>query len=94
MPEIAEFAEILGRVEVPVWELEWQNRAACKGLPTEWWFPERGASRECKKAKQICAGCPVILQCREYALKHHDQHGLWGAMSLHDRRKWEKRKAS
>ncbi|QQG96191.1 WhiB family transcriptional regulator [Mycobacteroides chelonae] len=88
MPEIAEFAEILGLIDLPMWQYRWQDDAACKGYPTSWWFPETGASRECHRAKAICASCPVQIQCREDALNHHDQHGLFGGMSLKDRRRW------
>ncbi|AWG51604.1 WhiB family transcriptional regulator [Mycobacteroides abscessus] len=94
MPEIAEFAEILGRLELPIWELEWQNHAACKGMDTNLWYPERGASRECQLAKSICHDCPVKIQCREYAVSHQEQWGLWGELSLKDRRKWDRMRST
>ncbi|AGM28155.1 hypothetical protein MABM_17400 [Mycobacteroides abscessus] len=94
MPEIAEFAEILGRLELSTWELEWQDHAACRGMDTNLWYPERGASRECQLAKAICHDCPVKIQCREYAVSHQEQWGLWGELSLKDRRRWnQERKA-
>ncbi|MGC7247270.1 WhiB family transcriptional regulator, partial [Mycobacteroides abscessus] len=55
---------------------------------------ERGASRECQLAKAICHDCPVKIQCREYAVSHQEQWGLWGELSLKDRRRWnQERKA-
>ena len=52
---------------------EWQYRAACRDLDTELFFHpegERGSTRRRRaaNAKAICASCPVIEQCRAYAL--------------------------
>ncbi|SKD93945.1 transcriptional regulator [Mycobacteroides abscessus subsp. massiliense] len=87
--------EILGTLQgIYVGDLGWQDQAACKGMPTDWWFPEQGASRECKRAKAICHNCPVRTQCLEYAVSHQEQWGLWGELSLKDRRRWnQERKA-
>nr|WP_078278565.1 WhiB family transcriptional regulator [Mycobacteroides franklinii] len=88
-------ADILGCLNGLTASLSWQDRAACRGLPTSWWFPEQGGSRECQLAKAICHGCPVKAQCLQYAIDVHDQHGIYGELSLRDRRKWgNERKAS
>ncbi|WP_165618466.1 WhiB family transcriptional regulator [Mycobacteroides chelonae] len=64
-------------------------------MPTEWWFPESGPSQNCNRAKAICHNCPVKIQCLEYALEVHDQHGIYGELSLKDRRRWrQERKVS
>ena len=52
---------------------EWQYEAACRDLDTELFFHpegERGSTRRRRaaNAKAICATCPVIEQCRSYAL--------------------------
>ncbi|WP_144971982.1 WhiB family transcriptional regulator [Mycobacteroides abscessus] len=88
-------ADIVGCLTGLVADLSWQDQAACRGLPTEWWFPESGPSQNCNRAKAICHNCPVKIQCLEYALEVHDQHGIYGELSLKDRRKWgNERKAS
>jgi hypothetical protein len=39
--------------------LGWMDQAACKGLPTERFFPEGGEHRKAAEAKAICATCQV-----------------------------------
>ena len=69
---------------------DWRERAACRGLPVEWWFQGTGHSYE--KARAICAVCPVTSECLEYvevapvygAGMHAvgaewRLHGMWGA---------------
>jgi hypothetical protein len=47
---------------LPVW---WQDRAACVGVDPEVFFPEVGDRTA--KASRVCASCPVLPQCRDYA---------------------------
>jgi WhiB family redox-sensing transcriptional regulator len=69
---------------------EWQLDAACAGLDTSLFYQadnERGASvrlRE-KKAKAICATCPVITNCLNDALANNEPYGVWGGMSADER---------
>lgn len=58
---------------------EWRIDAACRGLPVEWWFPERGDP--VTRAREICESCPVRRQCEEHALARPDLGGLWGGTS-------------
>ena len=37
------------------------------------------------KAKQVCKSCPVITECRDYALYHRIEHGVWGGMTEAER---------
>jgi WhiB family transcriptional regulator, redox-sensing transcriptional regulator len=69
---------------------EWQLDAACAGLDTALFYQadnERGSSvrlRE-RKAKAICARCPVISNCLKEALKNNEPYGVWGGMSADER---------
>ena len=65
----------------------WMDDAACKGQPTDLFFPARGDSTV--EAKAICAGCPVRAECLEYALAgaSHEAAGIWGGTSFRQRRK-------
>ena len=68
---------------------DWQERAACRGLPTEmFFFPdgERGPRRKNREnaAKAVCATCPVIEACRKQALALHEPYGIWGGLSEED----------
>lgn len=35
-------------------------------------------------AKDICIECPMMVMCREYAIKH-ENHGVWGGTSAKER---------
>lgn len=52
--------------------LSWMDRAACVDRDPEIWFD--GNTREL--AQQICAGCPVRIECRERGANEY--RGVWG----------------
>ncbi len=62
----------------------WWERAACKGLDIDVFYPKRGLPA--KKAKRICATCPVLNTCRAYALVAGERVGIWGGLSEKERR--------
>ena len=64
---------------------DWQDNAACRGEPTDMWFPARG--EESIYAKAICNECPVREQCLEYSLEIPNLIGIWGGLSGKERRK-------
>ena len=70
----------------------WQLRAACRGAESHLFFApnhfERKEEKESReaRAKQICATCPVIRPCREYALAIREPHGIWGGLTEMERK--------
>ncbi|MGI9607284.1 MAG: WhiB family transcriptional regulator [Acidimicrobiales bacterium] len=72
--------------------LLWQERAACRGPLGSVFFPPPVTERKREKlsrearAKEICQGCPVLADCREYALSIREPHGVWGGLSEQERR--------
>jgi len=80
-----------GRLPRPATDLwEWQTRAACRGMADSLFFHpwgERGPGRDrrIKRAKEICAQCPVIDTCRQHALQTHETFGVWGGLSEEER---------
>lgn len=69
---------------------QWALRAACRGKPTNWWYPGADVDRAAAEwAKTICARCPVRLPCLEHALRYKEI-GIWGGLteSERDRMKW------
>lgn len=70
----------------------WQLRAACRAPETRLFFPptrvERRDEREDRerRAKAICATCPVRRECLEYALDIREPHGIWGGLNEVERR--------
>jgi WhiB family transcriptional regulator, redox-sensing transcriptional regulator len=70
----------------------WQERAACRGPQSVVFFPphhverkDERLSRE-RRAKAICAGCPVREPCLDYALTIREPHGIWGGLNEAERR--------
>ena len=54
----------------------WRAKANCKGMDRDIFYPEDGRVHEL--AERICTACPVLDDCREYAILH-ETHGIWGA---------------
>jgi WhiB family redox-sensing transcriptional regulator len=44
------------------------------------------------RARKICATCPAIEPCLEYALENRIDHGVWGGTSERERRRILKRR--
>jgi WhiB family redox-sensing transcriptional regulator len=67
---------------------EWRAQAACRGLPTELWFPQKGDNHAQSVAKEICGTCPVQQDCYDYAMEVAQQVellGTWGGTSQKQR---------
>ena len=63
------------------------ERANCKGLDPELFFPTREASpQQVEAAKAVCAGCTVTEQCLHLALLNNEKDGIWGGLSGRQRR--------
>ena len=79
------------RLPVPVTDIwDWQIRGACRGMDSALFFHpenERGSARSGReaRAKQICATCPVLAQCRTHALAVREPYGVWGGLSESER---------
>ena len=75
-------------IPIIVERAEWMDRAACKGR-TPLFFgiagerPERRARREAA-ARRVCAGCEVLLDCREMA-RANRENGFWGGETEEER---------
>jgi WhiB family redox-sensing transcriptional regulator len=63
----------------------WRQAALCAETDPEAFFPEKGGST--REAKRVCAGCPVRMQCLEYALGNDERFGIWGGLSERERRR-------
>lgn len=70
-------------------ETAWKKRGSCTDLDPDIFFAQgRGNLGAIQTAKQICIDtCPVIDDCREYALDENIDHGVWGGLSTHQRAK-------
>lgn len=64
---------------------DWQDRAACKDVDPEIFFPQRGRGKSAK-AKRICEGCRVRPECLLDAFHDEYRPGVWGGMTEKERR--------
>ena len=60
----------------------WPLFARCRDQPDDMFV--RGAEQN--RAKTICAGCPVQLECLAEALDARLEWGVWGGMTERERR--------
>jgi WhiB family redox-sensing transcriptional regulator len=66
----------------------WRLAAACRDTDPELFFPIGTAGpglAQAAAAKQVCDDCPVRTPCLGWALRHAQQHGIWGGMTEPER---------
>lgn len=63
----------------------WMSAAACIGRDVNDFF--RGSGQPNDDLAELCAGCPVLIECREYALADPYLHGYWAGMTALARRR-------
>ena len=85
MSEVRRQAALLQR---PNWG--WQDEAACRGREVVLFFGpdgERQPEREIRerKAKAVCAACPVRAECLSYAVSRPEKYGTWGGLNEEER---------
>ena len=74
------------------WSIGWQERAACRGDDSAYFFApsyfERRSEKNAREAvaKAICARCQVRRACLDYALRVREDHGVWGGLNEMERR--------
>jgi WhiB family redox-sensing transcriptional regulator len=85
-------------------DLNWHAYAACADYinVSDVWFAEstRGkddqiqAATYTKHAQLICSSCPVIEECGEYAIRTREPYGVWGGLTVDQRKTlWKGRRA-
>ena len=74
--EVAALIEWVGQHLSPP---HWHGKAACRNVGSDMFFVGQGRSG--KKAKAICATCPAVSSCREWALSQRHLSGIWGGMN-------------
>lgn len=78
-------------------DMSFLDRGNCVGLPSWIFYPrannghiERtGATNDSRRAKAVCADCPVSAACLEYAVDS-EPFGIWGGTSERERRELRK----
>jgi len=68
---------------------DWRERAACIGEDPEIFFPLSDVAApgaEASLARAVCRRCAVLVACRDWALEHGEDDGIWGATTAAQRR--------
>ena len=61
----------------------WEDQARCLKYDPELFFTPRGKAE--RRAKQVCAPCPVKAECLAYALQTRVEFGVWGGTTARER---------
>jgi WhiB family transcriptional regulator, redox-sensing transcriptional regulator len=72
----------------------WRSASACLHADPDLFFPISTTGRaleQIEKAKAVCARCPVLGQCLEFAQSHDPIYGIWGGTTLEDRQRVRRR---
>ena len=73
----------------------WMNEAKCRGMNVEIFFGKEYHGRqrhrptltsiEIRRAKAVCAVCPVLEECFTFAMENDEEYGVWGGTTHRDR---------
>ena len=69
--------------------MDWRVQAACRMEDPDLFFPVGSSGPalvQLAEAKSVCDRCPVLVQCRTWALTTGQDSGIWGGMSADERR--------
>ncbi|MFF8595111.1 WhiB family transcriptional regulator [Streptomyces sp. NPDC015220] len=69
--------------------MNWLERGACRSEDPELFFPPgEGALSllRMEQARAVCRRCPVLAECRAFALRNSEYDGIWGGMTARERR--------
>ncbi|GGW16100.1 hypothetical protein GCM10018980_17250 [Streptomyces capoamus] len=67
-------------------ESDWRVHALCVGEDPELFFPVTETDAATARARAVCRRCPVLRPCRDWAVRHGETDGVWGATTASQRR--------
>lgn len=62
---------------------EWMRDGLCAQTDPDAFHPDKYGSVE--PAKAVCGVCPVLAECRSWALETDQRFGVWGGLSARER---------
>jgi WhiB family redox-sensing transcriptional regulator len=65
----------------------WRADAACLNTPVDVFYPIGTNPTEAMPAKRVCWDCPVRHECLAYALERPEHHGIFGGLTINERRR-------
>jgi WhiB family redox-sensing transcriptional regulator len=57
-------------------DVDW-DRAACRNTDPAGWFPDLGVNYKGTIQERVCASCPIVDNCLNWAVEH-EWSGYWG----------------
>ncbi|MFD8645106.1 MULTISPECIES: WhiB family transcriptional regulator [Streptomyces] len=73
-------------------DTSWHTRGVCHGMDPDdadaTFFPLPRDREAIDEAKTLCAQCPVVRDCFNYALDNSLKEGIWGGLTEAERRPW------
>jgi WhiB family redox-sensing transcriptional regulator len=67
---------------------DWRAAGACLSADLDLFFPIAAsglAGRQIYEARRICAGCQVLQQCLDLAMRTGETHGIWDGTTPEER---------
>lgn len=68
---------------------DWMQDGLCRQVDADLFFPDsvgNAVRYQIARARTVCNRCPVLVECREYALATDQRFGVWGGLSEDERR--------
>ncbi len=65
----------------------WRDQARCRGVDPQIFHPSEEDEVAADAAKAICARCPVVDSCLEFAISAREKDGVWGGLTARERRR-------
>lgn len=65
----------------------WRDQARCRGIDPQVFHPSEEDEAAADAAKAICALCPVVDSCLEFAITAREKDGVWGGLTARERRR-------
>lgn len=62
-----------------------REESLCAQSDPELWFEEKTSLA--REAISICSQCPVMEECRQFAIDNEVDYGIWGGMTTAQRRR-------
>ena len=61
----------------------WMAQGSCLDHHPDDWYADSGYAMQ--RAKRICAGCPSLRECLDWALETNEQWGIFGGLTRQER---------
>ena len=63
--------------------MHWMTSSKCRTMDPDLFFPAPGESPP-TAPEELCAGCPVLAACQNYASNVGNASGIWGGRLYED----------